>query len=427
MLAIVDLGADLRRVRVNAGGLRIENSPALIEGGVRPVRHPVGAHTQGEFRHVVLDLLVHGRGRRDAGTAVWEQVPAGLAAAGYRGLSAAPSTWGFGHTPLLFGSGKFGTPLERMQWEKASGWEFTDELFVEPPALEVPPEPVDDGLPPHAAASRTRTAVATMAATVRALGDHGRSGRRFKRGVFLVMPSPDWMIVPAVGVGIWHERGAARGCDVHEGGPRDRVRNCGPWPPRTARSTESASCQQVYAGARDISATRDVGRMSCPPAHTGAMRVLVVEDHTTLADRIAQGLRQAGMAVDAVYDGAAAIEAAAQTAYDVIVLDRDLPVVHGDRVCQKVAGSGPRILMLTAAADVDDRVDGLELGADDYLPKPFEFAELVARVRALSAARRRHRRSCTAATSPWTAPGTAPGGARARCPSPARSSGSSRR
>ena len=97
------------------------------------------------------------------------------------------------------------------------------------------------------------------------------------------------------------------------------------------------------------------------------MRVLVAEDHATLAGRIAQGLRQAGMAVDAVYDGAAALEAIAQTAYDVIVLDRDMPVVHGDRVCRAVAGTGPRILMLTAAAGVDDRVDGLELGADDYL------------------------------------------------------------
>ena len=114
------------------------------------------------------------------------------------------------------------------------------------------------------------------------------------------------------------------------------------------------------------------------------MRVLVVEDHATLADRISQGLRQAGMAVDAVYDGAAALEVSASTAYDVIVLDRDLPVVHGDRVCRSVAGSGPRILMLTAADDVEDRVDGLELGADDYLGKPFVFAELVARVRALA-------------------------------------------
>ena len=114
------------------------------------------------------------------------------------------------------------------------------------------------------------------------------------------------------------------------------------------------------------------------------MRVLVVEDHATLAARIVQGLRQAGMAVDAVHDGGAALDAVARTAYDVIVLDRDLPLVHGDRVCRTMAGSGPRILMLTAAADVEDRVDGLELGADDYLGKPFAFPELVARVRALS-------------------------------------------
>jgi DNA-binding response OmpR family regulator len=114
------------------------------------------------------------------------------------------------------------------------------------------------------------------------------------------------------------------------------------------------------------------------------VRVLVVEDHETLARRITQGLRQAGMAVDAVHDGAAALDAAAETAYDVIVLDRDLPVIHGDQVCRVVAGSGPRVLMLTAAGDVDDRIGGLELGADDYLPKPFVFAELVARVRALS-------------------------------------------
>jgi len=114
------------------------------------------------------------------------------------------------------------------------------------------------------------------------------------------------------------------------------------------------------------------------------MRVLVVEDHATLAARVAQGLRQAGMAVDVVHDGAAALQFAARTGYDVIVLDRDLPVVHGDRVCREVAGSGPRILMLTAAGDIEDRVDGLELGADDYLGKPFAFAELIARVRALS-------------------------------------------
>ena len=110
----------------------------------------------------------------------------------------------------------------------------------------------------------------------------------------------------------------------------------------------------------------------------------MVEDHATLAARVAQGLRQAGMAVDVVHNGAAALEFAAKTGYDVIVLDRDLPVVHGDQVCRTLAGSGPRILMLTAAAEVEERVDGLELGADDYLSKPFVFAELVARVRALS-------------------------------------------
>jgi len=124
--------------------------------------------------------------------------------------------------------------------------------------------------------------------------------------------------------------------------------------------------------------------MSCRLAHTVGRRLRVVEDHATLAGRIAQGLRQVGIAADVVHDGAAALDAAVQTAYDVIVLDRDLPVVHGDRVCRTLAGGGPRILMLTAAAQVEDRVDGLELGADDYLGKPFVFAELVARVRALS-------------------------------------------
>jgi DNA-binding response OmpR family regulator len=116
-----------------------------------------------------------------------------------------------------------------------------------------------------------------------------------------------------------------------------------------------------------------------------AMRVLVAEDHTMLAARIAEGLRDAGVAVDVVHDGAAALAAAGHTAYDVVVLDRDLPAVHGDQVCRTLAAAeaGARILMLTAASGVDDRVAGLELGADDYLGKPFAFHELVARVRAL--------------------------------------------
>ncbi|MEV6632634.1 response regulator transcription factor [Actinoplanes sp. NPDC051470] len=114
------------------------------------------------------------------------------------------------------------------------------------------------------------------------------------------------------------------------------------------------------------------------------MRVLVAEDHITLAARIGEGLTDAGMAVDVVHDGAAALAGASDTAYDVIVLDRDLPLVHGDQVCRSLAGVAARILLLTAAASVDDRVDGLELGADDYLGKPFAFPELVARVRALA-------------------------------------------
>jgi DNA-binding response OmpR family regulator len=125
--------------------------------------------------------------------------------------------------------------------------------------------------------------------------------------------------------------------------------------------------------------------MSSGRAHNGQVRVLVVEDHVALANRIGEGLRDAGFAVDVVYDGEAALDSAASTDYDVVVLDRDLPAVHGDRVCRRLVrdGSASRILMLTAAADVEDRVDGLELGADDYLGKPFAFGELIARIRAL--------------------------------------------
>ena len=115
------------------------------------------------------------------------------------------------------------------------------------------------------------------------------------------------------------------------------------------------------------------------------MRVLVVEDHKELAEAIAAGLRREGMAVDLSFDGGSALERACCTDYDVIVLDRDLPGTHGDEVCTTLttAGKNSRILMLTASATIADRVDGLTIGADDYLPKPFAFAELVARVRAL--------------------------------------------
>jgi DNA-binding response OmpR family regulator len=116
------------------------------------------------------------------------------------------------------------------------------------------------------------------------------------------------------------------------------------------------------------------------------MRVLVAEDVEDLATAIATGLRREGMAVDVVLDGAAALDNLDVTAYDVVVLDRDLPGVHGDEVCRKLAAkrSGSRVLMLTAASTVRDRVEGLGLGADDYLPKPFDFAELIARIRAIA-------------------------------------------
>jgi len=120
------------------------------------------------------------------------------------------------------------------------------------------------------------------------------------------------------------------------------------------------------------------------------MRVLVVEDHEVLARTLGTGLRREGLAVDVVLDGGDALERAAVTRYDVVVLDRDVPGVHGDEVCRRLvaARSTTRVLMLTAAGTVRDRVAGLDLGADDYLAKPFDFAELVARVRALG------RRAC---------------------------------
>jgi DNA-binding response OmpR family regulator len=116
------------------------------------------------------------------------------------------------------------------------------------------------------------------------------------------------------------------------------------------------------------------------------MRVLVVEDFEVLARSIATGLRREGMAVDVVLDGTDAVGHLAITRYDVVVLDRDLPGVHGDDICRQIVAdrSDVRVLMLTAADTVKDRVDGLGFGADDYLPKPFAFAELVARVRALA-------------------------------------------
>lgn len=115
------------------------------------------------------------------------------------------------------------------------------------------------------------------------------------------------------------------------------------------------------------------------------MRVLVIEDDRELAEAIGVGLRRAQLAVDIAHDGLAGLQRALVADYDVIVLDRDLPGLHGDEVCERIVASAPRsrLLMLTAAATIEDRVDGLHRGADDYLPKPFAFAELEARIGAL--------------------------------------------
>jgi DNA-binding response OmpR family regulator len=117
-----------------------------------------------------------------------------------------------------------------------------------------------------------------------------------------------------------------------------------------------------------------------------SVRVLVIEDQVELADDIGEGLRDRGFGADVAYDGAAGMEKALLYDYDVVVLDRDLPNVHGDAVCAALVNAqhNARILMLTAATLVDDRVHGLNLGADDYLTKPFAFEELVARIHALA-------------------------------------------
>ncbi|MFF5499995.1 response regulator transcription factor [Streptomyces aquilus] len=115
------------------------------------------------------------------------------------------------------------------------------------------------------------------------------------------------------------------------------------------------------------------------------MRVLIVEDHKDLAESVARGLRRHAMEVELAHDGEQGLSRAATGAYDVVVLDRDLPLVHGDDICRALVRQGcpSRVLMLTAAGTLADRVDGLDLGADDYLAKPFSFAELIARVQAL--------------------------------------------
>ena len=123
-----------------------------------------------------------------------------------------------------------------------------------------------------------------------------------------------------------------------------------------------------------------------PDDGANTMRVLIAEDHRRLATAIAEGLRREGIAVDLAFDGGKALAQAAVNRYDVVVLDRDLPDVHGDQVCVTLRSerSEAKVLMLTASSTISDRVEGLGLGADDYLVKPFDFDELVARIRALA-------------------------------------------
>ncbi len=166
-----------------------------------------------------------------------------------------------------------------------------------------------------------------------------------------------------------------------------------------------------------------------PGGRETRVRVLVAEDEPVMADTIAEGLRRRAMAVDVCYDGDAALERVMVHRYDVVILDRDLPLVHGDEVCRRIVAVGgeTRVLMLTAAAGIRDRVDGLDLGADDYLTNPFAFAELVARVGSLGRrAGRRCRRCSSGPGSGWIARSTAPGERGCCCPCRRRSSRSSR-
>jgi DNA-binding response OmpR family regulator len=133
--------------------------------------------------------------------------------------------------------------------------------------------------------------------------------------------------------------------------------------------------------------TRRQGPADPPGGPKGeAVRVLVIEDHAEMAEAVATGLRRAAMAVDVALDGPSGLDRALTAGYDVILLDRDLPGIHGDQICAQLiaAGCRSRVLMLTAAAANQDLVDGLGLGADDYLPKPFDFPVLIARIHALA-------------------------------------------
>lgn len=160
------------------------------------------------------------------------------------------------------------------------------------------------------------------------------------------------------------------------------------------------------------------------------MRILIVEDEADLADSLAAGLRNEGYLVDVALDGAAALVRVGQVDVDIMILDRDLPVLRGDAVCRTLRDQAHplRILMLTAAGTLDDRVAGLDLGADDYLAKPFAYVELLARLRALARRATESTGSCSPSPGYGSTPsGGSPNETAARCPSPPKSSACSSR
>ena len=209
--------------------------------------------------------------------------------------------------------------------------------------------------------------------------------------------------------------GSARTGPAPTTAPGSACRSSRPSPRRTAAPS---ACGPGRAAACAVAITLPLAPRGAPwPAAGGpGMRVLVVEDSRSLAEVLVEGLRDQGMAVDAARDG---LEAAAKldvNSYDVVVLDRDLPGIHGDTLCQMITEQDDRVmvLMLTAAGSPGDRVSGLGLGADDYLAKPFHFPELVLRIRALARRQPAARPgSCARPGSSWTrcgAPSPATGG-----------------
>src|SRR5262245_37484304 len=302
--------------------------------------------------------------------------------------------------PWGLGSGKALIPCARMHREKASSLCLADPLAGAAPVPEL-------GELEQAAARRARQASA--AASSRACRGRAR---------FLPECSSPWALLRYMSCSLPGAADRARAAVVRAGQLRKRFR--AGWSSRAWRARFATADHVVIwlvrsetvlkppaghaGGARGRIRVLPPGspEPALPPKQTGrarnsrgvpkgeTVRVLVVEDHAEMAETVAVGLRRAQMAVDVALDGPSGLERALTAGYDVIVLDRDLPGIHGDQVCAELVAAGcrSRVLMLTAAAANEDLVDGLGLGADDYLPKPFDFPVLVARIGAL--ARRAH-------------------------------------